>query len=101
MHVFIFLLTGIDGIVIVETLPFFDLSLISGVEELSRQQDSNSDPIELPDFGILFGDEFVKEAYVSNACMYMYAYLYVCTDTCMYVCTGLVELVRLVTPWMD
>ena len=48
-----------------ETLPFFNLSVLSGVKELSQEQDANSDPIELPDIGILFGDKFIKEAYVS------------------------------------
>lgn len=61
----------IEDIMVGETLPFFDLADIPGVKELSRQQDSNSEAIEVPDIGVFFGDELVKKAYVRvvYACM--------------------------------
>ena len=52
-------------IVLSQTLQFFDLSNMDGVIELTRQQDSTSEAIDLPGMGILFGDKFFKKAYVS------------------------------------
>ena len=48
-----------------EVVPYFDLEGFSGMEELKREKDANSDPISIP-LGLLFGDRIVAIAYVST-----------------------------------
>ena len=48
-----------------EVVPYFDLESFPGVEELRREKDTNSEPINIP-LGLLFGDRIVTTAYVSS-----------------------------------
>lgn len=48
-----------------ELLPFFDLSSVAGVQELSRTQDSHSGAIYIPG-GLVYGNEIATSIYVSN-----------------------------------
>ena len=49
-----------------EFLPFFNLTNLPSVKELSKDTiDSSSDPINIPD-GLIFGDRVVTSAYVSK-----------------------------------
>ena len=46
-------------------IPFFDLTGIPGMTELEREQEANSEPINITNFGFLFGEKVVTQAYVS------------------------------------
>ena len=46
-------------------VPYFDLEGFPGVEELRREKDANSEPINIP-LGLLFGDRIVAIAFVST-----------------------------------
>ena len=48
-----------------EVVPYFDLEDFPGVEELRREKDANSEPINIP-LGLLFGDRIVAIAFVST-----------------------------------
>ena len=46
-------------------IPFFDLTGIPEMSELKREQEANSEPINIPNFGVPFGNKVVSQAYVS------------------------------------
>ena len=46
-----------------EVVPYFDLEGFPGVEELKREKDANSEPINIP-LRLLLGDRTVTIAYV-------------------------------------
>ena len=48
-----------------EFVSYFDLEGFSGVTELRREKDANSEPISIP-LGLLFGNRIVTTAYVST-----------------------------------
>ena len=48
-----------------EVVPYFDMEDFPGVEELRREKDANSEPINIP-LGLLFGDRIVAIAFVST-----------------------------------
>ena len=46
-------------------IPFMNLTGIPGMTELQREQEANSAPINIPNFGFLFGNMVMTQAYVS------------------------------------
>ena len=57
-----------------EVVPYFDLEDFPGVEELRREKDANSKPINIP-LGLLFGDRIVAIAFVSTLVATLFSYL--------------------------